>query len=55
MSTGILARRPWLLVWLAFTLLIAGWVATYMISRKAPSQRLTPAEESVILQRRPSQ
>lgn len=52
MSAGIFAKRPWLLVWVAFALLIAAWVATYMISRGAPSQRLTPAEESAVLQRR---
>lgn len=52
MSAGPLAKRPWLLVWVAFALLIAAWVATFMISRKAPYERLTPAEETSVLQRR---
>lgn len=52
--SGAIARRPWLLVWAAFFLLIAGWAATIYLSRKAPSQSLTPAqEEAVLLKRRP--
>ncbi len=52
MSAGLLAKRPWLLVWVAFAVLIAGWVVTYMVSSKAPSGRLTPAEEAVVLEKR---
>jgi hypothetical protein len=52
MNVGPLASRPWLLVWLAFGLLIAGWVVTFRISRGAPSERLTPAAEAALLQGR---
>lgn len=52
MSAGFLSKRPWLLVWVAFLLLIGMWVVTYNISQRAPSRRLTPAEEAVILQGR---
>ncbi len=52
MSAGFLSNRPWLLVWVAFLLLIAMWVVTYNISQRAPSQRLTPSEEAAVLQGR---
>ncbi len=52
MNAGALTKRPWLLVWVAFLLLIAGWVVTYRISQQAPSQHLTPAQESALLQER---
>jgi hypothetical protein len=45
-----IARRPWLLVVLAFLVLIGAWVATIAVARKHPIQRLTPAEESELLQ-----
>lgn len=49
MSEGFIAKRPWLLVWVAFVVLIATWVVTVMISRRAPSDRLTPAQEQMLL------
>lgn len=52
MSAGFLSRRPWLLVWMAFIALIAGWIVTYRISQSAPSERLTPAQEATLLQGR---
>jgi hypothetical protein len=55
MSTGFLAQRPWLLVWLAFLLLIAGWVVTFRLSLRAPSDRLTPEQETALLQGRAGQ
>ncbi|MFZ4682578.1 MAG: hypothetical protein ACOYMS_08760 [Terrimicrobiaceae bacterium] len=50
MTTKFLSRRPWLLVWLVFILLIAGWAVTYVISQQVPSRRLTPSEEEKLLQ-----
>lgn len=52
MSFAALAKRPWLLVWVAFFALIAGWVATYKISLRAPSKAVTPAEEAALVERR---
>ena len=52
MTTKFLSRRPWLLVWLVFILLIAGWAVTFVISQQVPSRRLTPAEETQLLQGR---
>lgn len=47
-----LQSRPWLLVVLAFVLLIIGWVATMKVSATVPGKRLTAEEESAILARR---
>jgi hypothetical protein len=52
MSGGILARRPWLLVWAAFILLIAGWVVTYQLAQRVPHQRLDTAQETALLRGR---
>jgi hypothetical protein len=52
MSVILFSKRPWLLVWVAFLVLIAAWVVTYRISRRAPSDRLTPAQEAALLQGR---
>jgi len=52
MSTGFLVKRPWLLVWIAFFLLIGGWVVTFRLSLRAPSAHLTPTEETALLQGR---
>lgn len=52
MSAGPLVKRPWLLVWAAFVVLIAAWVVTFKISQRAPSRHLTPAEEADILRPR---
>lgn len=47
-----LRSRPWLLVVLAFVLLILGWAATIKLSSGVPGGRLTAEEEAAILQRR---
>lgn len=47
-----LAKRPWLLVILAFLLLIGAWVATISIATRTPNKRLTPAEEADLLRAR---
>jgi len=52
MMPDCLSRRPWLLVWLVFVLLIAGWVVTYVLSQKVPTARLTPSQEAQLLQER---
>jgi len=44
--------RPWLLVVLAFVLLISGWVATIKLSSRVPGGHLTAEEESSVLKRR---
>jgi len=51
MNRGIITKRPWLLVWLAFILVIAAWVWTYMLARGVPTKRLTPGEEAALLQK----
>ena len=47
-----LHARPWLLVVLAFVLLISGWIVTMKLSSCVPGKRLTAEEESLILERR---
>jgi len=47
-----LGSRPWLLVVLAFVLLIAGWVVTIKLSSGVPGGHLTAEEESSVLKRR---
>jgi hypothetical protein len=47
-----LQSRPWLLVVLAFVLLIFGWIATIRLSSSVPGKRLTAEEESAVLARR---
>ncbi|MEI8310979.1 MAG: hypothetical protein WCH98_09505 [Verrucomicrobiota bacterium] len=47
-----LCQRPWLLVVLAFVILISGWVATMKLSGGVPGKRLTAEEESAVLERR---
>lgn len=49
-----LGSRPWLLVVLAFVLLISGWVVTIKLSNGVPGGRLTAEEESSVLKRRQS-
>lgn len=46
--------RPWLLVVLAFVLLISGWVATIRLTGGVPGKHLTAEEESSVLKRRQS-
>ena len=52
MSMSGLFKRPWLLVWVAFFVLIAAWVVTYKISLGAPSKAVTPAEEARLVEQR---
>jgi len=47
-----LGSRPWLLVVLAFALLIGGWIVTIRLSNGVPGGRLTAEEESAVLERR---
>jgi len=44
--------RPWLLVVLAFVLLISGWVTTIRLSSGVQGKHLTAEEESSVLKRR---
>lgn len=49
-----LARRPWLLVWGLFFLLIAAWAYLFSVTDRIPVDRLTPEAEARILEgRRP--
>jgi len=47
---SFLCARPWLLVVLAFVLLISAWTTLITLSTWGPSQRLTPAEEAALLE-----
>lgn len=47
-----LAQRPWLLVILAFVLLIGAWASIIMISLRHPAVRLSAVEEQTLLQNR---
>lgn len=47
--SGAFARRPWLLVWVAFLVLIAVWVTAFKMSGRIPTQQLTPVEEAALL------
>ncbi|MBE2204150.1 MAG: hypothetical protein IAE94_07425 [Chthoniobacterales bacterium] len=49
---SFLVARPWLLVVLAFVLLIFGWALTIRLSAGVPTGRLTPEQEAAILQGR---
>lgn len=46
-----LASRPWLLVWLAFAMVIAVWVTVYNLAAKVNTTRLTPEQEAALLQK----
>ena len=47
--SGVFTRRPWLLVWVAFAILIAVWVTAFKMSGRIPTQQLTPADEAALL------
>lgn len=47
-----LSARPWLLVVLAFVILIFGWAITFHLSGSVPGKRLTAEEEAAVLERR---
>jgi hypothetical protein len=49
-----LCARPWLLVVLAFAILIIGWAVTFHLSGGVPGKRLTAEEEAAVLERRDS-
>lgn len=51
MNVATFTSRPWLLVWLAFLLVIIGWVHACYVASGVPTQRLTPQEEAALLQR----
>jgi hypothetical protein len=46
-----LATRPWLLVWLAFAIVIAVWVTVYNLAAKVNTTRMTPQQEAALLQK----
>lgn len=52
MMPPFLRRRPWLLVWAAFLLLVAVWVTAYMVSRRVATGLLTPGQEEAVLRGR---
>ncbi len=45
-----LASRPWLLVWLAFAIVIAVWVTVYNLAAKVNTTRMSPQQEAALLQ-----
>ncbi len=45
-----ICSRPWLLVIVAFCLLITAWVSIITISVRYPAERLSPAQEQVLLE-----
>ncbi len=51
LSTYLLAR-PWLLVVLAFVILISAWSTFITLSTGVPSKRLSAEEEATVLERR---
>lgn len=46
-----IAERPWLLVIVAFLVIIAVWVTVIRLSGSISTQRLTPTEEAQVLGR----
>ncbi|MFZ4776272.1 MAG: hypothetical protein ACOYM3_12950 [Terrimicrobiaceae bacterium] len=50
-----LLARPWLLVVLAFVILISAWTTLMMLSAGVPSKRLSAEEEATVLERRARQ
>ncbi len=46
-----LASRPWLLVWLAFAIVIAVWITVYNLAAKVNTTRMTPEQEAALLQK----
>jgi hypothetical protein len=46
-----LASRPWLLVWLAFAIVIAVWFTVYNLAAKVNTTRMTPQQEAALLQK----
>ncbi len=55
MTTPSRHSRPWLLVVLAFLLLIAAWGTIITLSRRVPHERLSAVEEqAVLMKRKPS-
>lgn len=49
---SFLCARPWLMVVLAFVILISAWSALFTLSAGVPSKRLTPGEEAILLERK---
>ncbi|MEX1118165.1 MAG: hypothetical protein WEB60_05155 [Terrimicrobiaceae bacterium] len=48
-----IAERPWLLVIVAFLIIIAVWLVVMRLSATVNTQRLTPAQEMEVLSSRP--
>lgn len=48
-----IAERPWLLVILAFLIIIAVWLVVMRLSATIDTHRLNPAEETQLLQSQP--
>lgn len=46
-----LASRPWLLVWLAFMIVICVWVVVCRLAATVNTTRMTPEQESALLQK----
>lgn len=46
-----LASRPWLLVWLAFAIVIAVWITVYNLAAKVNTTRMSPEQEAALLQK----
>ncbi len=46
-----LASRPWLLVWLAFVIVICVWVVVCRLAATVNTTRMTPEQESALLQK----
>jgi hypothetical protein len=51
---SFLRAKPWLLVLLAFVLLISAWSTAITLSAGVPTHRLSAEEESGLLERRPA-
>ena len=45
------ACRPWLLVWIAFAIVIAVWITVYNLAAKVNTTRMTPQQEAALLQK----
>jgi len=49
--TSFFRERPWLMVVLAFVILISAWTTIISLSGRVPSKRLSADEEAAILER----
>lgn len=51
MKVPLVARRPWLLVWVAFFLLVAVWTVMFVVSRRVSPTLLSPTQEAALLEK----